>query len=182
MFAQLGRQLIIGAMLLASFILAAIGLPGLGASGLRWVVGAWALTAAGLVSARLLTRISKLTREQLAELALMPGLGAPAAQRRAPCSAVIAAPLQWFGIVLLLASAGLLLKGESLSSVAMLVLCVFMIWVAYATLALQKLVTFPPKRQSFIAEFMLLYICVYALYPIYAAHSLTGILRLFWWA
>ncbi|MGH8216945.1 MAG: hypothetical protein ACREUT_00025 [Steroidobacteraceae bacterium] len=182
MFVQLSRQLIIGAMLLALFIVAAIGFPWLGASGLRWVVGALALTAAGLVSAGFLTQISKLTREQLAELALMPGLGAPAAQRRALCSAVISAPLLWLGIVLLSGSAGLLFKGEPLSSVAMLALCIFIIWLAYAIFALQKLATFPPRRQSFIGEFMLFYIWVYASYLVYAAHFFSRILHLFWWA
>jgi hypothetical protein len=182
MFAHLSRRLIIGAMLLALFIVAAVGLPWLGASGLRWVIGALALTAAGLVSAGFLTQLSKLTREQLAELALMPGLGAPAAQRRALCSAVISAPLLWLGIVLLFGSAGLLFKGEPLSSVGMLALGIFIIWLAYAMFALQKLATFPPRRQSFIAEFMLLYIWIYAFYPVYAAHSLTTIFHLFWWA
>jgi hypothetical protein len=181
-FAQLSRQLIIGALLLGLFIVTAIGLPWLGESGLRWVVGALALTAAALVSAGFLTQISKLTRAQLAELALMPGLGAAAAQRRALYGAVVSAPLLWLGIVLLFGSAGLLFKGAPLSSVGLLALCLFVTWLAYAILALQKLATFPPGRQSFLAEFMLLNIWVYVVYPVYATHSFTRLFHLFWWA
>lgn len=182
MFVQLSRQLIIGAMLLALCIGTAMGLLWLGVSGGRWVIGALVLAAAGLISAGFLRQISKLTREQLAELALLPGLGASAAQRGALCSAVLSAPLPWLGILLPLGSVGLLFKGEPLSSVGMLALCIFIIWLAYTILALQMLTSFPPRRQSFISQFMLLYICVYAIYPVYAAPPFTRIFHLFWWA
>jgi hypothetical protein len=182
MFVQLSRQLIIGAMLLALCIGTAIGLPWLGVNGWRWVIGALVLAAAGLISAGFLWQISKLTRDQLAELGLMPGLGASAAQRRALCSAVLSAPLPWLGILFPLGSAGLLFKGEPLSNVGMLALCIFVIWLAYAILALQMLTSFPSRPQSFISQFMLLYICVYAMYPVYAAHTFTRIFHLFWWA
>jgi len=183
MFVRLSRQLIIGAML-ALCIGTAIALPWLGVNGWRWVIGAFVLAAAGLISAGFLRQISKLTREQLAELALMPGLGASAAQRRALCSAVLSAPLPWLGILLSLGSAGLLFRGEPLWNVGTLALCILVIWLAYAVLALQMLASLPPKPQSFISQFMLLYVCVYAMYPLYAAHSftITRILHLFWWA
>jgi hypothetical protein len=179
MFVQLSmRQLIVGAVLLALFILTAIGLPRLGATGWRWAVSTLTLVAAGLVCAGFLTQISKLTREQLAELALMPGLGAADTQCRALCSAVLSTPLPWLGIVLLLGSAGLLLKREPLSSVGILAMCIFAIWLSYTLFALQKLATLPPKRQSFISEFLLLYILVYG---VYSAHSLLQIIHLYWW-
>lgn len=182
LFMHLARQMIIGALLLALIAAAAIGLPRLRASGLEGIVGALALTAAGLVSAAFLRQLSKLTREQLAELALLPGLGAAAAQRRALCRAVIAAPVLSLAIALLGGSAGLLFLGAPLASVGMLALCLLILWLVYAVLALQKLATFPPKRQSFIGELMLLYVWVCAIYPVYAAHAFMRLLHVFEWA
>lgn len=40
----------------------------------------------------------------------------------------------------------------------------------------------PPKPPSFVSEFLLLYIGLYAIYPLYAAHSLMQLIHLFWWA
>src|SRR5690348_13261760 len=116
-FVRLSRELIIGAVLLALFISVGIGLPWLGASGRRWGVITLALAAAGLLSSGFLTQLSNLPRGQIAELALMPGLGAPPAQRRALCRSVLAPPALWLGIVLLFGSADLVLDGEPLSSV-----------------------------------------------------------------
>ena len=167
-------QLIVGAVLVVVFIVTAIGLPWLGASGWRWAVGTWGVVAAAFVSGRL-TQISKLTREQLAELALMPGLGAASAQRRALCRAVLAPPLLWLGMVLLLGSAALLLRGNPLSSVGVLAGCLLTIWLTYTAYALQKLATFPRIRQSFISHFSLFYISVYT--PL----LLSQIRHWFWW-
>jgi hypothetical protein len=183
MFVQFSRQLIIVITFVALFIMAAVLLPWLGASGLRWVFDALVLTAAGLVSAGFLTQISNLTRAQLAELALLPGLGAPAAQRRALCRAVLAAPLLWVGGILLLGSAGLLLEGEPLANLGLLAACLLILWLSYATYALQKLVTLPPKPQSFLAEFMLLWIGVYAAgvyYGVYTTHPQIVLGFRFW--
>jgi hypothetical protein len=183
MFVELSnRQLIIGAVSLALFIVAAAGLPWLGASGARWAVISLALVTAGLVSTGFLAQISQLKRAQLTELALMPGLGAPAAQRRALCRAVLVPPLLWLGIVLLLGSAGVVFTGEPLSGVGILAVCIFIIWLTYIIFALQKLASLPPKRQSLVSEFLLLYIGVYAVYPIYSAHALMQLIHLFWWA
>jgi hypothetical protein len=47
------------------------------------------------------------------------------------------------------------------------------LWLTYTVIAVQKLATLPPKRQSFISEFLLLYFGVYAsgtYYWAYAAH------------
>jgi hypothetical protein len=183
MFVELSTpQVVIGAVVLALFIVAAVGLPWLGVSGARWALIPLALVAAGLVSTGFLRQISKLTRAQWAELALLPGLGAASAQYRTLCRAVLAPPLLWLGIVLLLGSAGILVTGEPLSRVSALAACIFIMWLTYAIFALQKLATFPPKPQSFISEFLLLYIGVYAIYPVYAAHSLMQLIHLFWWA
>ncbi|MGH8179911.1 MAG: hypothetical protein ACRETR_02930, partial [Steroidobacteraceae bacterium] len=175
------RQVIIGVVLLALFIVAA-GLPWLGAHGARWALIPLALVAAGLVSTAFLAQISKLTCAQWAELALLPGLGATAIQYRALCRAVLVPPLLWLGVVLLLGCAGLLLTREPILNVTVLALCIFIIWLTYAIFALQKMATFPPKQQSLIAEFLLLYIGIYAVYPIYNAHALMRIIHLFWWA
>lgn len=172
-FGQLSRQLIIGAMLLILFVIISIGLPWLGATGWRWAVTILALLAAGSVSSGFLTQLSNLTRAQLAELALIPGFGTPAAQRRALCRAVLTPPLVWLGVVLLLGSAELLLKGEPLSSVGMLAVCLVVMGLVYTVLALQKLTNLPPKPQSFISELMLLYLFVYGsgnYYWVYVTH------------
>ena len=183
MFTELStRQALIGAALLALFVVAAVGLPWLGAKGARWALIPLALVAAGLVSSGFLVQISKLTRAQWAELALLPGLGAGAVQYRALCRAVLLPPLPWLGVVLLLGCAGILFTGEPLSNAAVLAICMVIIWLSYAIFALQKLATFPPKRQSLISEFLLLYIGVYAVYPIYTAHALMRLIHLFWWA
>lgn len=182
-FVQLStRQVIIGLVLLALFFVAAVGLPWRGVSGARWAITPLTLIAAGLVATGFLAQISKLTRGQIAELALIPGLGAAAAQCRALCSAVLAPPLLWLGIVLLLGSAGLLLAGKPLSSVGVLALSMLGVWLTYTVLALQNLTTLPPKRQSFISEFWLLYIVAYAIYPFSAVRPLMQIVHLFWWA
>jgi hypothetical protein len=167
MFVELSTpQVVIGAVVLALFIVAAVGLPWLGVSGARWALIPLALVAAGLVSTGF----------------LLPGLGAASAQYRTLCRAVLAPPLLWLGIVLLLGSAGILVTGEPLSRVSALAACIFIMWLTYAIFALQKLATFPPKPQSLISEFLLLYIGVYAIYPVYAAHSLMQLIHLFWWA
>jgi len=176
------RQMIIGVVLLALFLVAAAGLPWLGAGEAPWALIPLTLVAAGLVSTGFLTQISRLTRTQWAELALLPGLGAAAVQYRALCRAVLVPPLLWLGIVLLLGSAGILYTGESFSNVGVLAISICIMWLTYTIFALQKLATFPPKRQSLISEFLLLYIGVYAVYPIYAAHAFMQIFHLFWWA
>ncbi len=179
MFVRLSaRQLIIGAVLLAIFIATAIGLPWLGASERRWAVSILALAAAGLVPSGLLTQISKLTHAQIAELALMPGLGAPAAQRRALCSVILLPPLLWLGIVLLLGSAGLLLEGEPLSSICVLAACVLVIWLFYTVRSLQTLAKRPQRRGSFTFEFLLLYFWVYL---VYLELSLLQAHHGYWW-
>lgn len=183
LFMRPSQQLIIGAVLLILFIAAAIGSPSLGASGFRWTVIILTLAAGGSVSGACLTQLPNLTRGQLAELALMPGLGAPAAQRRALCRAVLTPPLLWLGVVLLLGSADLLLEGVLLSSIGMLAVCLFILWLTYSVFALQKLVTLPPKRQSFLSESMLLYLLVYASgtwYWVYAAHPQLRLWLWFW--
>lgn len=183
MFVQLSRQLVIGAVLLALFIAAAIGLSWLGASGRRWAVTTLALAAGGLVSSAFLTQLPNLTRGQIAELALMPGLGAPVAQRLALFRAVLTPPLLWLAVVLLLGSADLLVNGEPLSSVGMLAVCLFILWLTYTVFALQKLTTLPPKRQSFVSELLLLYLIVWAswnYYAVYAAHPQFHLWFWFW--
>lgn len=183
MFVQPSLQLIVGAVLLALFIVATIALLWLGASGWRWAVSILGLAAAGMVSTAFLTQLSKLTREQIAELALMPGLGAPAAQRQGLCRAVLTPPLLWLGIVLLLGSADLLVKREPLSSVGMLAVCLLVMWLTYTVFALQKLTTLPPKRQSFISQFMLLYVIVYGVgnyYWLYTTHPQFHLWFWFW--
>jgi hypothetical protein len=183
MFVELStRQPAIGAAVLALFIVAAVGLPWLGTSGARAVLIPFALVAAGLVSTGFLRQISKLTRAQWAELALLPGLGPAATQYRTLCRAVLTLPLLWLGLVLLLGFAGILITGEALSRVGLLAACIVILWLTYVIFALQKLANFPPKEQSFVSEFLLLYIGVYAVYPAYAAHSLMRLIHLFWWA
>ncbi len=182
-FTQFSRQLIIGAALLALFVVAAIWMPRLGASGTLRAIALLALAAAGLLSSGFLTQLSRLTRGQIAELALMPGLGSPAAQRRALCRVVLTPPLFWLGVVLLFGSADLLLKGEPLSSVRLLAVSLLILWLAYTVLALQKLATLPPKPQSFISELMLLGVVVYAFgtyYWIYATQPRFDLWFWFW--
>jgi hypothetical protein len=183
MFGQVSQQLIVGSVLLALFIAAAIALPRLGVSGSRWTVSILGLAAAGVVSTVFLAQLSRLTRAQIAELALLPGLGAPPAQRRGLCRAVLTPPLLWLGTVLLLGSADLLLKRQPLSSVGMLAAGLFAIWLMYVILALQTLTTLPPKRQSFISQFMLLYVMVYSAgsyYWVFAAHPQFRLWFWFW--
>jgi hypothetical protein len=183
MFGQRSRQVIVGSVLLILFIMAAISLPWLSASGWRWTVSILGLAAAGMISTTFLAQLSKLTRDQIAELALIPGLGAPAAQYRGFCRAVLAPPLLWHGTVLLLGTADLALKREPLSSVGMLAAGLFAMWLMYAILALQKLTTLPPKRQSFISQFMLLYVMVYSAgsyYWVFAAHPQFRLWLWFW--
>ena len=172
-FVRLSRQLIIGAALLALFIVAAIGLPRLGASAMRWGITLLALASGGLISTGFLAQLPNLTRGQIAELALLPGLGAPAAQRRTLCRAVLTPPLLWLGVVLLFGSADLLLEGAPLSSLRMLAVSIFILWLTYTVYALQKLANLPAKRQSFSSELLLLYLAVYTsgvYYWVYAAH------------
>lgn len=176
------RQVVTGAALLALFAGAAVGSPWLGAKAARWAMMPLALVAAGLVSTGFLAQLSKLTRAEWAELALLPGLGAATVQYRALCRAILLRPLLWLGVVLLLGCAGILFTGDSLSNDGVLAICILIIWLTYAIFALQKVAAFPPRRQSFISEFLLLYIGVYAIYPAYAAHTLTQLLHLFWWA
>lgn len=183
MFVQLSRQLIVGAVLLSLFLVVTIGFPWLGATDWRWIVIALALVAAALVVTGFLSQLSSLTRGQIAELALMPGLGAPPAQRRALRRAVLTPPLLWLGMVLLFGSADLLLKGGPLSSVGILAEYLLIMWLTYAVFVLQKLTSLPPKRQTFISEFMLLCLLVYCAgvyYWIYAAHSQFRLWFWFW--
>lgn len=174
------RQLTIGTLLLGLLIVTAIGPPWLGASGWRWAVGILALTAAGFVPSGFLTQISKVTRSQIAELALMPGLGAPAAQRRALCSAVLAPPLLWLSIVLLLGSASLVLKGEPLSSVGVLAACIFVNWLIYTLSALRKLATFPQRLPRSFYAFHL-YFWVYYVYFILSIQHDDNLFWLTWY-
>lgn len=172
-FVQTSRQLIVGAMVMALFVASAIGLPWFGANGWRWAITALAIIVAGLLLSRFLSGLRNFTRGQLAELALMPGLGAPSAQRRALCRAVLTPPLMWLGVLLLFGCADLLLKGEPLSSVGMLAVCLAIMWLTYSVVALQKLTTLPPKRQSYMSELMLLYLLIYLsgnYYWVFAAH------------
>jgi hypothetical protein len=184
-FLQLSVQrLVTGGLLVVLFVVGAIGLPWLGASGWRWIVIIFGLATAGVVSTGFLLQLSKLTRGQIAELALMPGLGAAAAQRRALCRAVLAPPLPWLGAVVLLGSADLLLLGdEPLAGIGMLAVCLLILWLTYAVLALQMLATLPPKRQNFISQFLLLYVIVYGAgnyYWVYAAHPQFRLWFWFW--
>lgn len=184
-FVQLSRQLLMGATLLAIFIVVAIVLPWLdgSGSGRRWAVTILALPAGGLVAAEFLARLPNLTRGQIAELALMPGLGTPAEQRRALCRAVLTPPLMWLGVVLLFGSADLLLDGEPTSSVSMLAASLVSLWLTYAIFALQKLATLPPKRQSFASELLLLNLVTYSsglYYWLYAAQLQFRLLPWFW--
>lgn len=174
-------QLIAAAVLLALMIVSAIALPGLGATGWRWVVSSLALAAAGLVAAGFSAQLSSLTHGQLAELALMPGLGAPAEQRRALCSAVLTRPFLSLAIVLLLGAAGLLFKATSLSSLGALATCILIIFVTYAFLALEKLLTLPPRRNSFIAEWVRLYSFVFWVYPSWSVSSSVRFFDAHWW-
>jgi hypothetical protein len=185
MFVQLStRQLIIGAALLALFIVTAIGLPWLGASGRRWAVGTFTIAAAAWVSSGFRIQILKLTRAQIAELALMPGLGAPAAQRRTLCSAVLLPALLWLSIVLLLGSACLLLNAEPLSSVGVLAVFILIIWVTYTVRALRKPATFPQRRPSLMSEFLLdfwAYWLYLELSILQNGHGFWLLWHWFWW-
>jgi len=161
-FAQLRvRELVVGAVLLVLLIVTAIELPWLGARRSRWGVISLGLAAAWLVASGFLTQISKLTREQIAELALMPGLGAASAQRRALYRAVLVPPLLCFGVVLLLGSASLLLRGDPLWSVGFLAACLLNLWLTYTAFALQKLVILPRIQLSFSSQFVPLYLGIY---------------------
>lgn len=181
MFAQLPLQLTVGAVLLALFIVAAIGQPWLGASGWHWAISILGLAAAGVVSTAFLAQLAKLTRGQIAELALMPGLGAPAAQRRGLCRAVLATPLLWLGAILLLGCADLLLEREPFANVGMLAVCLVIMWLTYTVYALQKLATLPPKRQSFISQYMLLYVVVYGAGNYYWLYTSDPQFHLWFW-
>lgn len=181
MFAQVSRQLTVGIVLLALFSVAAIALPWLGVTGSRWAISILGLVAAGIVSTAFLAQISRLTRAQIAELALMPGLGAPAAQLRGLCRAVLTPPLFWLGTVLLLGAADMLVRRVPLSNVVMLAACLLVMWLMYALLALQMLAALPPKRQSFISQFMLLYVVVYGACTYYWAFAGHPQLRLLFW-
>lgn len=181
MFVQPSRPLIIGAALMALLIVTGIGLPRPGASDARWAVIVLALLAGGLISSGFLTQLPNLTRGQIAELALMPGLGAPPAQRRALCRAALAPPLPWLGMVLLLGSADLLLNREPLSSVGMLAVGLFILWLNYTVFALQKLAALPAKRQSFISEFLMLCLFVYASGAYYWVYTANPHFRLWFW-
>lgn len=182
MFAQLSAwPLIAGTVLLALMIALAIGLQWPGATGWRWVISSLALTAAGLVAAGFNAQLSNLTHAQLAELALMPGLGDPAEQRRALCSAVLTRPFLSLGIVLLLGATALLLKATSLSSLSALAICILIIFVTYTFLALEKLLTLPPKRNSFIAEWVRLYSFVFWVYPSWSLSPSVRFFQAHWW-
>jgi hypothetical protein len=165
MFVRLSmRQRVIGAVLLALLVVAAYGAPHLGVTGRRWAVGTLTLAAAGWVSIGCLTQIARLTRAQLAELALTPGLGTAPMQRRALYGAVLLPPLLWLGLVLLLGSAALLLAGEPLVSLLVLTVCIVVICLSYTVSALSRLAALPLKRRSFLSEVLPLYFWVYWLY------------------
>lgn len=178
------QRRLIGGVLAVFFAAAAIAPPWLGASGWRWTVIIFGLVAAGVVSTGFLLQLSRLTRGQIAELALIPGLGAPGAQRRALYRAVLAPPLPWLGVVVLSGSANLLLLGgEPLASIGMLAICALIMWLTYAILALQMLATLPPQRQNFVSQFLLLYVVVYGAgnyYWVYAAHPQLRLWLWFW--
>ena len=175
------RQLIVGSAFLALLVLANIGLPWLGARGWDWIISALTLAAAGLVSAEFLFQISEMTREQLAELALIPGLGTPTAQRRALFSAVLLQPLLWPGIVFLLGLASLLFKGAPLSMIEVLAECSFIIWLTYLVFALEKLLVLPSRVHNFFAELMKVYLYVFFVYPSWNSHSFVRLFHMHWW-
>lgn len=181
MFAKPSRQLIIGAVLLILFVMAEISLPRLGGNATPWIVTSLALAAGGLVSTGFLTRLSSLTRGQIGELALMPGLGDPAAQRRTLYRAILTPPLLWLGVVWLFGSADLLLNEQTLSSIGMLAVALFILWLTYTLFAMQKLATLPPKHQSFISELMLFYLIVWASWNYYWVYSAHPQFRLWFW-
>ncbi len=166
---QPGRKAILGAVVLVALMAVAGSLPPGGGGQWRWAITLEAVLAASLIWGGFLQYISKLTRGDIAELALLPGLGAGIARRRALYWAVLAPPIPWLvGMLLLLGSAGLLLKRVPLSSVGALGVYLAIVWLTYATLALVKLTNFPPRHRSrfpnrfpAIAEFLWLYFGVY---------------------
>lgn len=149
--------------------------------GWDWIISALTLAAAGLVSAEFLFQISEMTREQLAELALIPGLGTPTAQRRALFSAVLLQPLLWPGIVFLLGLASLLFKGAPLSMIEVLAECSFIIWLTYLVFALEKLLVLPSRVHNFFAELMKVYLYVFFVYPSWNSHSFVRLFHMHWW-
>ena len=83
-------------------------------------------------------------------------------------------PLLWFGVVLLLGSAGLLLRGDPIWSVGFLALCLLNLWLTYTAFALQKLVILPRIQLSFSSQFVVLYLGIYI--------PLSFIQICHWWA
>jgi nitric oxide reductase large subunit len=64
----------------------------------------------------------------------------------------------------------------------MLAVALFILWLTYSLFAVQKLANLPPKRQSFISQFLLLYVVVYASGTYYWVYTAYPQLRppLFW--
>ncbi|MGH8150225.1 MAG: hypothetical protein ACRETB_09685 [Steroidobacteraceae bacterium] len=160
----------------------------------HWSIALVAFLTATLIWGRFLHPLFKLTREDIAELALLPGLGNAATQRRSLCLAVLAPPLPWLAGIFLGSSAGFLLKGEPLSSVRALVAYILIIWLTYAAVALQILVAFAQKRRnraSVIHELMLIYsgVYIFAIYDyffaiydnVYGAYRFMLAGQLLWW-
>lgn len=185
-FAPVPVRTLILAILVTLGVAAMVGLPWRGAPTWLWTTMLVACLAAALIRAAFLERISKLTRAGMAELALLPGLGDGAMQRRALCRAVLAPPLLWLAGILLWGSAGLLFKGEPLSSVGALATYVLIIWLTYTLLALGRLPTFPPRpgnRISGISTFLQLLFGIYfctGYYYVYTLYSFTHVGYLAW--
>jgi hypothetical protein len=156
------RNAVIVAGLLLILIGTAVALPWLGGSGWRWGVGNVVIIGGSLVASEFVRRITKITRDEIAELALIPGLGDGAAQRRALYRAVLVPPLYWLGGTLMVGSTALLLKGAPLSSAGVLAVSLLAIWLTYAWIVLRKLSAPQSFRGRFMREFLILYIGVYA--------------------
>ncbi|MGB6452149.1 MAG: hypothetical protein WBE92_15465 [Steroidobacteraceae bacterium] len=172
------RSAVLVAGLLLMLIGAAVDLPWLGGSGWRWGVGTVVIIGAGLVSSGFVRRITNITRDEIAELALIPGLGDGAAQRRALYRAVLVPPLYWLGGTLMAGSTALLLKGAPLSSAGILAVSLLAIWLTYTGIGLRRLSaprSFRSFRGNFILEFLVLnlYIGIYA--------PLTSLSHWLWW-
>jgi hypothetical protein len=180
----MGRTTILVSVIVIACVAVVVSLPLWGGT---WhsTVAFLAFLAATLLSSGFLRPLSKLTRGSIAELALLPGLGDGAVQRRGLCWAVLAPPLSWLAGILAWSSACLLLKGEPLSSVAVFAVYILIVWLTYGALALLKLVTFPASRRiPGLVELWLLYLGVYlcAVYSdIYTLHPFTHVGGWLWW-
>lgn len=185
---QPARSTLIPAVIVIVCLTAVVALPRTFGGRWHWTILLEAFIAASLIGSAFLDRLCKLTRADITELALLPGLGDAATQRRGLCFAVLTPPLPWLAGMLLWSSAALLLKGEPLSSVRALAAYILIIWLTYAVIALQMLVTVARKRRaraaSVISWFMPLYLGVYSCaiyYNVYSAYRFTHAGQWLWW-